>query len=85
LNGEPYRFYISSVVLSGSDLSEDVNRAQKLGADDYRVKTSNLNRLTEMLHELQACWLNGHRKGMPDMDAASSQSQAGVQSSKFKV
>jgi len=62
-----------------------VNRAQKLGADDYRVKTSNLNRLTEMLHELQARWLNGHRKGMPDMDAASSQPQAGVQSSKLKV
>lgn len=53
------------VILSGSGLSGDVVRAEKLGADDYRVKSSNINHLTQMLYELQARWLNGHCKGVP--------------------
>ena len=53
------------VILSGSGLSEDVHRAEQLGADDYRVKSSDINHLTQMLHELHARWLNGHRKGVP--------------------
>jgi CheY-like chemotaxis protein len=54
------------VILSGSGLSADVLRAEKLGADDYRVKTSNIKHLSQMLYELQARWLNGSRKGPPD-------------------
>jgi CheY-like chemotaxis protein len=53
------------VILSGSSLPADVRRAEKLGADDYRVKTSNIKHLSQMLYELQARWLNGHRKGLP--------------------
>ena len=59
------------VILSGSGLSGDVERAEKLGVDDYRVKSSNLKHLTQMLYELQTRWLNGHRKGLPDTNVAS--------------
>jgi CheY-like chemotaxis protein len=62
LQGRPEFKRLPIVILSGSGLSEDVHRAEELGADDYRVKSSNINHLTQMVYELQARWLNGHRK-----------------------
>ena len=45
------------VVLTSSPDPSDIERAQSLGADDYRVKPSNAADLTPMLLELQALWL----------------------------
>ena len=50
------------VVLSGSPLARDMQKAKALGADDYRVKSSDVTHLTKLVHELHARWLNGHRK-----------------------
>ena len=48
---------LPTVVLSGSDLEEDVVKAKKLGADDYRVKPGEPANLTEMVHQLHSRWL----------------------------
>ena len=48
------------VILSSSNLEADMRRAKELGADDFRVKSSNIDYLTEMLHELHTRWLNGY-------------------------
>jgi len=66
LQGRPDFNRLPIVILSGSDLECDAQKARKLGADDYRVKSSDIVHLTKMLHELQTRWLNGHRKGAPD-------------------
>jgi CheY-like chemotaxis protein len=47
------------VVLSGSNIQADMNRAKELGADDYRVKPVGMENIVKMLQELHACWLNG--------------------------
>ena len=56
LQGRPGYKNLPIVILSGSSMEEDVRRARELGADDYRVKTSNLSELKKMLHELRARW-----------------------------
>ena len=48
------------VVLSGSDLEADVQKAKKLGAHDYQVKTAAIDHLVRLFHELHARWLNGN-------------------------
>jgi len=45
------------VVLSSSDIEEDIQRAKELGADDYRVKPSGNEKLVKLLQELHARWL----------------------------
>ena len=47
------------VVLTTSNLDEDIKRAKELGADEYRVKPSGMKDLVELLRELQASWLVG--------------------------
>ena len=71
LQGRPEFNHLPIVILSGSDLDCDVQRARALGADDYRVKTSDIAHLTRTLHELHTRWLNGHRKGVPVTSVAS--------------
>jgi len=53
------------VVLSGSDLEEDVKKAKKLGAHDYRTKPSGVEAMVVMLHDLHARWLDGHDSSAP--------------------
>jgi len=71
LKGRPEFNHLPIVVLSGSDVPGDMDKAKALSADDYRVKTANITYLTTMLHELHARWLNGHRKGASHTAAAS--------------
>jgi CheY-like chemotaxis protein len=71
LQGRSEFKHLPIVILSGSSLPHDLHRAEQLGADDYRVKTSNNKHLTQMISELQTRWLNGHRKGTPAIDIAS--------------
>jgi CheY-like chemotaxis protein len=59
LNGFP------TVVLSGSDLEEDVRKANELGADDYRVKPTGVENMVKMLQELHTMWLDGHNNSAP--------------------
>jgi len=66
LKGRPEFNHLPIVVRSGSDFPGDMHKAEALGADAYWVKTADITRLTKMLHELHARWLNGHRKGAPD-------------------
>jgi CheY-like chemotaxis protein len=57
------------VVLSGSDLEKDIQKAKELGADDYRIKPAGTGSLVKMLHELYDCWLDGHlRPASEDCD-----------------
>lgn len=46
------------VVLSTSSLDDDIQKAKKLGADDYRVKPTGTE-LVRLLQELHASWLKG--------------------------
>jgi CheY-like chemotaxis protein len=48
---------LPTVVLSGSGLEEDVLKAKRLGADEYRVKPGEPADLTEMVHQLHSRWL----------------------------
>jgi len=62
---------LPKVIVSGSWLECDVQKAMELGADDYRVKPLDTDDLTKILHGFQTRWLNGHRKGAPDTEVAS--------------
>ncbi len=48
---------LPTVVLSGSDLEEDVIRAKGLGADDYQVKPAAPDALISILQEVHSRWL----------------------------
>jgi CheY-like chemotaxis protein len=58
------------VVLSNSDLEEDLRKTKELGADDYRVKPLETDNLVKMLLELHTRWLDGHSKPAPDADGS---------------
>jgi CheY-like chemotaxis protein len=45
------------VVLSSSDLPEDMEKAQQLGADDYKVKCTDLYDLSDLVRELHERWV----------------------------
>ena len=48
---------LPTVVLSGSGQEQDVVKAKKLGADEYRVKPGAADELTKIVHELHVRWL----------------------------
>ena len=48
---------LPTVVLSSSDMEEDVLKAKQLGADEYRVKPGLNDGLTKIVHELRDRWL----------------------------
>lgn len=48
---------LPTVVLSASGLAQDVLKAKKLGADEYRVKPGAPDELAKIVHELHARWL----------------------------
>ena len=61
LEGHPEFNELPVIVLSGSDLKEDEQKSKELGADDYRIKSADLDHMVKMLEELHSRWLK--RKG----------------------
>ena len=52
------------VVLSSSGLQSDIQRAQTLGAHDYRVKPADIDDMISMVKELAGKWLpHAERRG----------------------
>jgi CheY-like chemotaxis protein len=45
------------VMFSTSDRDCDIEKAKAFGADDYRLKSGELDDLVKVLHELHARWL----------------------------
>lgn len=45
------------VVLTSSDLPADIQKAQELGAADYRVKPSGLDGMVQLAREIDSRWL----------------------------
>jgi CheY-like chemotaxis protein len=50
--------HVPVVVLSGSPREEDMTRAKKLGARDYKVKPADLSGLVEIVKDLDVAWLS---------------------------
>jgi CheY-like chemotaxis protein len=48
---------LAVVVLSSSSLPEDIDKAQKLGADDCKVKCGDLHKLSKLVRELHTRWV----------------------------
>ena len=59
VRGRPELSQLPALVLSSSAHSEDISRAQQLGARDYHVKPSDLAQLTLLARELGGKWLQG--------------------------
>ena len=56
LRNQPRLKHILVVVLTGSDLPEDVARAYSLGANAYLVKPAEPDQLVEIVGRLQSYW-----------------------------
>lgn len=56
---------LPAIVLTSSANDNDRQRAQQLGAADFRVKPSSILELVHIVQDLHAKWLEG--KGSPDL------------------
>ena len=70
LQQRPEFDHLPIVMLSGSTLDTDMQKAKELGADDYRVKPLGIPALVQILHDLQARWLDGPSKPASDGDGS---------------
>ena len=62
------------VVLSSSTNDSDIKKARQLGAREYLVKPNDFRKLTKILQDLAARWLNGGTAEVPrtsEVDSAS--------------
>jgi CheY-like chemotaxis protein len=59
LEGRPDFDQLPIVVLSSSNLEQDVQMAKEFGVDDFRVKPVGIENLVRLLQELSARWLDG--------------------------
>ena len=59
LQAHPEFRKLPAIVLSGSNLDEDICKAKQLGAADFRVKPIGVENLITLVQELHTCWLNG--------------------------
>ena len=58
------------VILSGSELRDDVQRAYAVGADSYLVKPIGFNALVDLVRTIEASWIAGRTPG-PEVLGAS--------------
>ena len=58
------------VVLSGSELQEDIRQAYSLGANSYLVKPLGFEALVELLKNITSVWLSPRPKRLPIMSSA---------------
>lgn len=58
IRGQPFLKHIPVVVLSGSELQDDVHKAYSLGADSYLVKPLGFDALVELVKSLSSIWLS---------------------------
>jgi CheY-like chemotaxis protein len=61
LRAHPKLRTLPVVVFSSSDHEQDIEQARQLGADDYRMKPSDIERFVELARDLDAKWLNRTR------------------------
>ena len=59
LQAHPELKELPVIVLSSSNLEEDICKAKKLGAADFKVKPSDLGDLITLVREIHTRWLNG--------------------------
>ena len=52
------------VVLSSSGLQSDIQKAKKLGADDYRVKPADIDDMITMVKEVASRWLDAQPQSL---------------------
>ena len=48
------------MVLSGSELKDDVNAAYSVGANSYKVKPLGFAELVKLVKDLNSSWLTSH-------------------------
>lgn len=58
------------VVLSGSELQEDIRQAYSLGANSYLVKPLGFEALVELLKNISSMWLSPRARRLPIMSSA---------------
>jgi CheY-like chemotaxis protein len=61
LRAHPKLRKLPVVVFSSSDHEQDIEQARHLGADEYRMKPSDIERFVELAKDLDAKWLNPQR------------------------
>jgi len=61
IRARPDLLDVPVIVLSGSELQEDVRRAYALGANSYLVKPSGFEALLELVKTISLAWLPGGR------------------------
>jgi two-component system response regulator len=59
LRSQPQLHLLPAVILSSSDLEQDIAKALALGARQYYVKPNNFSGLVELARELSARWFEG--------------------------
>jgi CheY-like chemotaxis protein len=61
---------LAVVVLSGSELQEDIRQAYSLGANSYLVKPLGFEALVELLRNIASVWLSPRARRLPVMPSA---------------
>jgi CheY-like chemotaxis protein len=61
LAARPDLAHVPAVVLSSSSSDEDRRRAARMGAREYHLKPSEVNRLTDLASSLHSRWLSNSR------------------------
>jgi CheY-like chemotaxis protein len=74
IRNDPLLHDIPIVVLSGSELQEDIRNAYAGGANSYLVKPLGFNALVDLIKSISSVWLasNSPASGMPPRRASSS-------------
>src|SRR4051794_20029914 len=74
LQTQPQLDDLAVVVLSGSNVQSDIQRAKQMGADDYRLKPAGVKALVNLVQELHARWLTATPAQSPAPLSATSSS-----------
>ncbi len=67
IRNHPHCKNLPVVVLSGSELHEDVRRAYSMGANSYLVKPLGFEALVKLVKNIAAVWLVSQPAGMPSL------------------
>jgi CheY-like chemotaxis protein len=68
LNSHPLDRQLPIVVLSSSNQEKDIQRAQQMGAHEYRVKPQQFEDLVEIVKEVRSRWLGPDLKNKSAAD-----------------
>jgi CheY-like chemotaxis protein len=75
---------LAVVVLSGSELQEDIRKAYSMGANSYLVKPLGFEALVELVRKMTSVWLSPRPRRLPIMPAARPEIKPSASGGRFR-